>query len=151
MNKEELEGYIEELCAIHRDSVDNLSEITNSNKKILNEMRELQKEIASSVHNVKVYNNRFIACSIALLVLILIIFGWKFSNYNEEVQWHLSSIEKSQDYLLEGMTIQVKLLKRIEDLEKNKSEINNGNLGKSMPKSKLQDKGVVEATITKSK
>ncbi|MGB4190935.1 MAG: hypothetical protein WBJ81_00080 [Rickettsiales bacterium] len=60
MNKEELEEYIEELYTIHRDSVDSLSEITNSNKKILNEMKELQKEIASSVSNVRIYNNRFI-------------------------------------------------------------------------------------------
>ena len=146
MNKEELEEYIEELYTIHRDSVDSLSEITNSNKKILNEMKELQKEIALSVSNIKIYNNRFIACSIVLLVSILIIFGWKFSNYSEEVKWHLSSIEKSHAHLLEGMVIQVKILKRIEDLEKNKSRANNGNLDKSLPKSKLQNKEEARAT-----
>ncbi|MGB4191771.1 MAG: hypothetical protein WBJ81_04410, partial [Rickettsiales bacterium] len=78
--------------------------------------------------------------------LILIIFGWKFSNYSKEVKWHLSSIEKSRAQLLEGMVIQVKILKRIEDLEKNKSRANNGNLDKSLPKSKLQNKEEARAT-----
>lgn len=139
MSKEEIDECIEELYSIHKDltevynnTVQKLSAVTDSNMEILGKIEDLQKEIASSVHNVKIYNNRFVVFLIAILVLILISFGWKFGNYSRAVDLHLRHTQNAYRFMLEGMMAQSKSLQRIEVLEKLK--INNSKVEKNKGK-----------------
>jgi hypothetical protein len=125
MSKEEIEECTEELYAIHKDladlhkdSIKRLSDIADSNMEVVRKMEQIQKKIASSVHNVKVYNNRFMVALITIFVLVVISAGWKFSIYSSAVEQHLRHTKTAYGFMVEGMVAQKNSLERIEELEK---------------------------------
>lgn len=125
MSKEEIEECTEELYAIHKDladlhkdSIKRLSGITDSNMDVVCKMEQLQKQIASSVHNVKVYNNRFMVALIVIFLLVVMSAGWKFSIYSSAVDQHLRHTKTAYGFMVEGMVAQKSSLDRIEELEK---------------------------------
>lgn len=131
MSKEAIEQCTEELYAIHKDltdvhkdSIKKLSSIAESNTNVLHKMEKLQREIAASVHNIKVYNNRLML-TLFILILLILASGWKFSVYSSGVDKHLQRNQNFYRFMLEGMVEQRKSLERLENLERERLEKSN--------------------------
>lgn len=130
MDKKEMEQYVDELYAIHKDisdihreSMDRLINLTKDNRATIEKSQQIKKEIVEAVVGIKIYCNWFIILIVTAMIGVVLMFSWKFYSFNNNLNSKLLFVYDRFEKVAEIKQEQERLSKWIEEIESNQSKI----------------------------
>ena len=122
MNEQKIERYIDELYALQKNAGERMVELTEENKKTLNEMQDSQKKmrkfVEEKVESEQRWNMRFMLILLGMFIFIIAIIVYVMISFRSEVKY---SIKEITNTVRENDGVTARLyLEQKEFIEKNK-------------------------------
>ena len=92
MERKEMEGYVDEMYAMHEESSYRIKDITKDAKLTADNVEHLKAEMLTSVSNVKKYCIRLTVAVVAVMLLLGGIFFWNFYLVIKKKEFYVNVI-----------------------------------------------------------
>ena len=110
---EEIERYVDELYAMHKESGDRMVELTASNKAIL---ERLERGVFRCLEDIKWYGQLFFWLQFVLTVVLVAGMFWALHVFKEDLNWKFSAVYHSAEKIGKIQEEQNEVLTKIKKL-----------------------------------